>query len=204
MANKRPDTIVLVEDIPEQREAMKLTLEQIGYEVRAYESGTPAIHDAEQKLTSWFILDVHMGPGRENEGLRAMQSIKASLPSSVVVVLSNYPEKIDLASDFGADLAIPKSGNIPLDALKCAHALALTEIERLSAKPEQTRGIYYLNRVLALLCGLAILMLLYIGFSKGWEHAAVGLWANIFTLSFGWFAHSSINTVWLNRERQSL
>jgi hypothetical protein len=54
-----------------------------------------------------FILDAHMGKGKENEGNEASSLIKEIRPDTYVVIISAHPKNIQKAGDF--DLALLKT-----------------------------------------------------------------------------------------------
>ena len=102
-------TIVVVEDDLDICRLVKHHLEAAGFSVRAYNSGSAVISDAERQRPGMFILDI-MVPGRD--GLELCRHIRQtpSLSTIPVIFLTAKSGEADrvLGLELGADDYIPK------------------------------------------------------------------------------------------------
>jgi len=86
-------TVVIAEDAFIVREGVRMLLEGAGYEVKgAVETYDELIEAVEIHSPDVVITDIRMPPTRTDEGVRAARHIRASYPSTGVVVLSQYVE----------------------------------------------------------------------------------------------------------------
>ena len=99
-------SVVVAEDAYIVREGIRLLLEEAGYDLKA------AVEDYDELLAAVaehspevVITDIRMPPTRTDEGVRAAREIRASHPSTGVVVLSQYvePEYATKLFEAGAD-----------------------------------------------------------------------------------------------------
>src|SRR5689334_17133129 len=67
-------------------------LKRFGFKVQTIGSADEAIHLAEGKNLYNYILDLHMGEDREQEGLDALERLKSIDENIQVAILSGYPE----------------------------------------------------------------------------------------------------------------
>ncbi len=99
-------TVVIAEDAFIVREGVRMLLEEAGYDVKAavenYDELLAAVADHSPDIV---ITDIRMPPTRTDEGVRAAREIRASHPSTGVVVLSQYvePEYATKLFEAGAD-----------------------------------------------------------------------------------------------------
>jgi CheY-like chemotaxis protein len=114
--------IVLVEDNPDQRLALKLALEQAGYSVREAADGREALRLQSERAARVLITDIFMP---EADGLELIAVVRRQFPTTKIIVISgggrkvrgDYVASAELA---GADAALRKPVRVPelLDILK--------------------------------------------------------------------------------------
>lgn len=108
MVNVSPvgTTVVIAEDAFIVREGVRMLLEEAGYDLKAaVENYDELIEAVEAHSPDVVITDIRMPPTRTDEGVRAAREIRASHPSTGVVVLSQYvePEYATKLFEAGAD-----------------------------------------------------------------------------------------------------
>ncbi|MBI2264934.1 MAG: response regulator [Armatimonadetes bacterium] len=84
------EKILVVEDDPLVREALKLTLKQAGYDVSTASDGREAISLAEKESFDLFIMDVRM-PGID--GIESLSRMKESQPEAQSIVMTGYADR---------------------------------------------------------------------------------------------------------------
>ncbi|WP_323763933.1 hybrid sensor histidine kinase/response regulator [Marinovum sp.] len=88
--------LLLVEDMPQFREAMQLMLTTLGHEVTAFESGAPALAALRDGLAADVLLTDVMLPG-ERDGFGLARQARALRPGLGVVYMSGYAEDSERA-----------------------------------------------------------------------------------------------------------
>ena len=103
--NKR---VLIVDDQPELRRLVKLTMELDGFEVFEAENGQRGIEMIRVVKPSVILMDAMM-PGRL-DGFQACEKVKSSNPEIIVVMLTARAQESDrkLADQVGADAYITK------------------------------------------------------------------------------------------------
>lgn len=99
-------TVVIAEDAFIVREGVRMLLEDAGYDLKAaVESYDELIEAVAIHSPDVVITDIRMPPTMTDEGVRAAREIRASHPSTGVVVLSQYvePEYATKLFEAGAD-----------------------------------------------------------------------------------------------------
>lgn len=86
----RAETILVVDDIPEQRAIASEMLRQIGYVAEAVESGEAALRLLEHRRVDLVILDMIMDPGMD--GLDTYLEIQKTNPGQKVLIASGFSE----------------------------------------------------------------------------------------------------------------
>jgi len=83
-------SILLVDDVTEQREIGSQILSQLGYQVTSVSSGEEALEYLHSKTVDLLILDMIMHPGMD--GLDTYKQIKAIHPGQKAIIASGYSE----------------------------------------------------------------------------------------------------------------
>jgi two-component system cell cycle sensor histidine kinase/response regulator CckA len=101
-------TILLVDDLKEQREIGSEMLSQLGYQVRSVGSGEEALEYLKSKSVDLLVLDMIMHPGMD--GLDTYKQIKAIRPGQKTIIASGYSEtaRVKEAQHLGAGRYIKK------------------------------------------------------------------------------------------------
>ena len=102
------ESILIVDDIEEQREIASGMLKKLGYKVSAVPSGEEALAYMQQKSADLLVLDMIMNPGMD--GLETYQKILEFHPDQKVVIASGYSESehVKKAQSIGAGAYIRK------------------------------------------------------------------------------------------------
>jgi DNA-binding NarL/FixJ family response regulator len=86
--------VVIGEDQALMREGLQALLERHGFEVAGLAGdGEELLRKAREHRPELLIADVHMPPTQTDEGLRAALAIRAELPATAIVVLSQHVER---------------------------------------------------------------------------------------------------------------
>jgi len=95
--------ILIVDDMPEIRNLVKITLSSGNYQILEAESGEQAIKVTEKEMPNLIIMDVMM-PG-EIDGFKATKIIKQKLPNIKIVILTGKTNIKDQKKglEYGAD-----------------------------------------------------------------------------------------------------
>ncbi len=111
--------VIVMEDRVTTQEAIKEILErEFNLQVKIVDSKEDAIDHAEKnRKIQCYLLDVHMGNDRQQEGIDALEEIKAINEKSFVSIFTGYPsQKIQrMASRLGADSYREKSFDLEND-----------------------------------------------------------------------------------------
>lgn len=86
----RGESILVVDDVEEQREIASAILTTLGYEVHSVESGETAVQFLSEKNADLVILDMIMDPGMD--GLDTYQQITRLQPDQRVIIASGFSE----------------------------------------------------------------------------------------------------------------
>jgi CheY-like chemotaxis protein len=104
----RGETILVVDDIPQQRDIATNMLEKLGYMVSAVESGEAAVVFLESKCVDLVILDMIMEPGID--GLETYRQICKHCKNQRAIIASGYSEtdRVREAQRLGAGTYVKK------------------------------------------------------------------------------------------------
>jgi CheY-like chemotaxis protein len=102
------ETIMVVDDIPEQRKIASKMLEKLGYCVTSVSSGEDAIEHLKINSADIIVLDMIMDPGID--GLETYRSILELHPRQKAIIASGYAEtnRVKEAQELGAGPYIKK------------------------------------------------------------------------------------------------
>jgi len=84
------ESILVVDDVPEQRRIASDLLTHLGYQVEAAASGEEAVELLRARPVDLVVLDMIMAPGMD--GLDAFRAIKTMYPAQRAVIASGYSE----------------------------------------------------------------------------------------------------------------
>ena len=115
--------VVVMEDSEITQDAIRKVLEkEFDLEVKIVESKEEAIRLAENQELQYYILDVNMGNNRRQEGIDALEVIKAINENSFVSILTGYPTPNiqKMASNLGVDFYKKKSVHLEDDIREIA------------------------------------------------------------------------------------
>ena len=126
----RGETILIVDDIEEQREIAVKIVKQLGYEAKAVSSGEEAVAYIEKDRADLVVLDMIMDPGID--GLEAYRRILNVHPAQKVIITSGYAEtdRVRAAQILGAGEYIRK----PYTVEKLGIAIK-NELEKADPRP---------------------------------------------------------------------
>jgi DNA-binding NarL/FixJ family response regulator len=86
--------VVIGEDEALLREGLALVLERAGFEVVALAADADALVEAARRERAELVVtDIRMPPTQSDEGLRAALEIRASMPETAVLVLSQHAQR---------------------------------------------------------------------------------------------------------------
>jgi CheY-like chemotaxis protein len=102
------ESILVVDDIKEQREIASEMLEKLGYQVTTVSSGEEALKYLRDRTADLVILDMIMDPGMD--GLETYKQILAIRPAQRSIIASGYSESIRVkqAQHLGAGTYVKK------------------------------------------------------------------------------------------------
>jgi len=102
------ESILIVDDIKEQREIASGMLEKLGYNVNSVPSGEEALAYMEENGADLLVLDMIMNPGMD--GLETYQKILQYHPEQKAVIASGFSEseKVKKAQSIGAGTYVKK------------------------------------------------------------------------------------------------
>jgi len=111
--------ILIVEDHPTMREAMRMVLEHEGFEIRQAADGHAALTMAREKPPDLVFLDLNI-PGKSGaDVLRALKADPATADVRVIIVTATGEEGRDYVLSLGADEYFTKPFS-PLALLRTA------------------------------------------------------------------------------------
>lgn len=105
---KGDEKIVVVDDVPEQREIISLILEKLGYSVDTFSSGEEVIEYMKNNTADLLILDMIMYPGID--GLETYKRVQELHPNQKAIIASGYSEteRVKEAREIGVGSYIKK------------------------------------------------------------------------------------------------
>jgi signal transduction histidine kinase/ActR/RegA family two-component response regulator len=106
MGNK--ETILVVDDVEEQREAASMILNKLKYSVHMVNSGEEAVEYLRKNTTDLLVLDMIMEPGIS--GLETYKQVLQMYPRQKTIIVSGYTETQDIkeAQKLGAGTYVKK------------------------------------------------------------------------------------------------
>lgn len=118
------ESILVVDDQPEQRALATSILERLGYQVEDVESGEKAIEYLKNKNADLIILDMIMDPGID--GLETYRKILEINPRQKAIIVSGYSEteRVNQTLELGAGQCIRKPYTIETLGLSIRKKLA--------------------------------------------------------------------------------
>jgi PAS domain S-box-containing protein len=104
----RGESILVVDDVAEQRELARRMLTRIGYRVATVSSGEEAIRYLRTHQADLLVLDMIMGSGLD--GYETYQKIHESNPQQKAIIVSGFSEtdRVRKAQALGAGAYVPK------------------------------------------------------------------------------------------------
>jgi nitrogen-specific signal transduction histidine kinase/ActR/RegA family two-component response regulator len=105
-------SVLIVDDIADQREIAKAILSKLGYQAAAVASGEDALEYLKKNETDLLILDMIMEPGMD--GLEAYREIIKFRPKQKAIIASGFSEteRVKEAQRLGAGLYLKKPYNL--------------------------------------------------------------------------------------------
>jgi signal transduction histidine kinase/ActR/RegA family two-component response regulator len=102
------ESILIVDDVREQREIAAKMLAELGYSVEAVSSGEEAIAFVNQRQVDLLILDMYMEPGMD--GLDTYREIRKLRPEQKAIITSGYAqtERVKETQELGAGSFVRK------------------------------------------------------------------------------------------------
>ena len=102
------ETVLVVDDMKEQREIAAKIIEQLGYVAKTVESGEQAVELLEGERVDLLILDMIMDPGID--GLETFHRVKKLHPHQKAIITSGYSEtnRVQIAQRLGAGSYLKK------------------------------------------------------------------------------------------------
>jgi PAS domain S-box-containing protein len=102
------ESILVVDDVKEQREIASEILEKLGYTVATVSSGEEAVSFVHERSADLMVLDMIMDPGID--GLETYQKVLEIKPSQKAIIASGYSESIRVkeAQRLGAGAYVKK------------------------------------------------------------------------------------------------
>jgi CheY-like chemotaxis protein len=129
-----PREIIVMDDEAISENIVQV-LDSFGCRTRRVESGDKAVQAAEKGTGKFFILDIHMGEKRENEGLNALEQIKSIDERIYVAVYSAHPHGYrQQAEKLGADHFQVKSTDVEHDMYEITAKMLPRALEEIADK----------------------------------------------------------------------
>ena len=102
------EKILVVDDVPEQREIAKTLLERLGYDALCVASGEEAVQYLNSNHVDLMILDMIMNPGID--GLETFRRIRQFKPAQKAIIASGFSQshKVTAALELGAGQYVKK------------------------------------------------------------------------------------------------
>lgn len=117
------ESILVVDDVEEQRIIASQMLEKLGYTVSVVESGEKALEYLKNKTVDLIVLDMIMSPGMD--GLETYQRISKDNPGQKAVIASGFSEtkRVKAAQSLGANHFVQKPYSLEKIGLALKNAL---------------------------------------------------------------------------------
>ena len=117
------ESILVVDDMPEQRQIATMMLEKLGYSVSTAASGAEAVNCVADKSVDLVVLDMIMDPGID--GLETYQQIKSLHPNQKAVIASGFSEteRVKAAIELGVSEYVRKPYSLEKIGLSVRRAL---------------------------------------------------------------------------------
>ncbi len=133
------ESILVVDDVPEQRQIAGIMLKKLGYSVTTVKSGEEALLLSRKESFDVVLLDMIMDPGID--GLETYQEILKIHPWQKAIIVSGYSEtrRVQEALDLGATAYIKKPYSIEKIGLATSQALKEQQNAVLDATPWVTQ-----------------------------------------------------------------
>ena len=133
----RGESIVVIDDVKEQREIATRILKELGYSVQAFGSGEEAIEYLKQASADLLILDMLMEPGMD--GLETYKRIIELHPRQKAIITTGYAETIRIkeALQMGVGTCLKK----PFLIDEISHAIR-AELKKEPQGRRESRGIW--------------------------------------------------------------
>lgn len=121
------ETVLVVDDVVEQRQIALNILQELGYNAHAVSSGQAAIDYLQEHRADILLLDMIMEPGMD--GLETYQHIVKTLPDQKAIIASGYSEseRVKQAQLLGAGLYLRKPYTITNLAMAICNELDKTK-----------------------------------------------------------------------------
>jgi CheY-like chemotaxis protein len=104
----RGESILVVDDVPEQRHLAEAMLTSLNYKVRTLGSGEEAVAYLQEHDVDLLVLDMIMDPGMD--GLETFKKVRAIRPRLKAILVSGYSEsdRVKATKDLGAGCYVRK------------------------------------------------------------------------------------------------
>jgi CheY-like chemotaxis protein len=104
----RGESILIIDDVKEQREIASQMLRKLGYNVLSVPSGEEALRYMRENTVDLLVLDMIMNPGID--GLETYKKIRQFHPDQKAVIASGYSEsdQVKAVQNMGAGAYIKK------------------------------------------------------------------------------------------------
>ena len=102
------ESILIVDDAPEQRALAKRMMQRLGYAIDTAESGEKAVAKLAERKYDLLVLDMIMPPGMD--GLETYRKILKKAPHQKAVIASGYSktDRVEAAQKLGAGSYVEK------------------------------------------------------------------------------------------------
>ena len=102
------ETILVIDDVEEQRKIASRILSKMGYKVKSIASGEEAVHYLKENSADLLILDMIMDPGID--GLETYKKINKMHPGQKAIIASGFSEseRVKKAQKLGAGIYLKK------------------------------------------------------------------------------------------------
>ena len=102
------ESVLVVDDIAEQRDIASLLLKRLGYQVHAVSSGEEAVEHLKGNKADMLVLDMIMTPGID--GLETYQRVLEINPTQKAILVSGFSEteRVKKAQELGAGAYVKK------------------------------------------------------------------------------------------------
>ena len=104
----RGESILIVDDVKEQRDIATIILEELNYSVSSVKSGEEAVAYLKNNQVDLLVLDMIMDPGID--GLDTFRSVLEINPKQKAIIVSGFSEsdRVKAVQSLGADIYVKK------------------------------------------------------------------------------------------------